>query len=151
MPGNRQSQSESMSQPSSLKKSSSLNQKTLASFFQKKPVDVSQAKVPPTKLGSTADSGYTALSGSSSSLTPAPSSDAIEQNSSPVREALDAAQKPNTQNIGLPSPVTPIIHGDTKNKPKTNEAKLTLNFDSPSRKVAMLPLYFLSGCKCLTD
>lgn len=148
MPGVKKEQSTPSSQPPSLKKStsSSMNQKSIASFFQKKPIDTSQAKtnVPPLVLESGARAAKSSngtgsrkpFLGSSSSLTPAPSSDAIEQASSPTRDHPTAASASRAQSNGLLSPITPMNEGDNAKKPKANGISLTLNFDSPSRKVS---------------
>ena len=148
MPGIKKEQSTPGSQPPSLKKSTSspMNQKSIASFFQKKPFEQSQAKVhvPSLILDSSAKATKSSngtgnrkpFHGSSSSLTPAPSSDVIEQESSPIRDHPIAFEASRVERIGLPSPITPMNEGDTSRNPKANATSLTLNFDSPSRKAS---------------
>ena len=134
-----------LSNPPSLKKStsgsqSSMSQKSIASFFQRRIVEDQAAKVNvPTKLptrSQPANGGPKKPSkparGSSPSLTPAPSSDAIQEDD--VED--EVLIKPTRINGAgsLPSPVTPA--GD----PTITGAALiacgrSVTFDSPSRKV----------------
>jgi len=138
-------ESSTASHPPSLKKStsgsqSSMTQKSIASFFQKRSLEGQAAKVNvPTKLPTTpltANGIQKRLArparGSSQSLTPAPSSDAVleddMQDDIPVRPA-----KANGAN-GLPSPITPASDATVGvSIPAPNAS--SLKFDSPSRKV----------------
>ena len=122
------------SKPPSLKKStsgsqSSMNQQSIASFFQKRAIEGQPAKPDlPRKIaniGKSANGVKESLSTkpairSSSSLTPAPSSDAIREED--IRN--EASEETNTGDFanGLPSPITPA-NGSSQ------------NFNSPSRKV----------------
>ena len=134
--------------PPSLKKSTSgsqlSNQKSIASFFPKTSVDRQATKVPvTTKLPivpkvANGVQRRPAVRGSSSSLTPAPSSDAVEDGDvgdevSPSGIAANGASS-------LPSPVTPA--GGTATKaPKSVANGSSLKIDSPSRKVSNRRLF----------
>ena len=148
MPGLKD-QSTPQSQPPSLKKSSSSskNQSSIASFFQKKPIDTSRQKgtvhsddydnSKTSVAGVTESNGYhRPLTGSSSSLKPAPSSDAFDPSTSPTREEPRSILSAKDRDIGLPSPITPVNGTTGPKKPNDNERSLTLNYDSPSRKVS---------------
>ena len=141
------------SAPPSLKKSTSgsqSGQKSIASFFQKRAVEGQQAKVSvpsslpvvPQQIDGLGKKPQFSKStqGSSSSLTPAPSSDAIERGDSeePVRLQNDKTPVGN----GLPSPVTPAS-GVAVEEPASKAINLPLMFDSPSRKVGILTLRLL--------
>ncbi|KAL9024700.1 MAG: hypothetical protein Q9196_006318 [Gyalolechia fulgens] len=128
------------SQPPALKKSSSSgqsgnkNQKTIMGFFQKKPSDSS-----PREINGLPPVNGSVTRGPSSSLTPAPSSDALEEPDSPLKA-------PNPKNIGfangLPSPVTPAgvaVAG------QSTSANGLLPFNSPSRKAKKAISYAESG------
>lgn len=135
------------STPPTLQKSTSgsqSGQKSIKSFFQKRAGEGQRANVTvqptlppiPPKVNGTAKkipSGKT-LRGSSQSLTPAPSSDAIEPGES--EEAARAMIGKSLGANGLPSPITPVGEAAVKDaKPKANG--LPLLFDSPSRKVSL--------------
>lgn len=152
MPGIKKEQFTPGSQLPSLRKSnsSSANQKSIASFFQKKPIEPSQTEVKVTTVNfdsvtktitsSNGTHSKQPFLGSSSSLTPAPSSDAVEQGDSPIRNQPNTAKALESQNNGLPSPITPVNERTYEAKPKINGTSLTLNFDSPSRKVSLRSL-----------
>lgn len=138
------------SAPPSLKKSTSgsqSGQKSIASFFQKRALEGQQAKVPvpaalPIASQQTNGLGRKTLSGkptrgSSSSLTPAPSSDAIQHED--AEEPVCSRSKQASVDHGLPSPVTPAS-AVTVEEPASNTIDLPLMFDSPSRKVGTLTL-----------
>ena len=131
--------------PPSLKKTSSSqsskNQKSIVGFFQKR-----SALTPPssTQLASTngdspvcsaksnkSNSIKKVARGLSQSLTPAPSSDALEEDSSEDRAETKEqfAEKDN----GLPSPT--VSDAAAGNIPSST-MKVTLNYNSPSRKVS---------------
>ncbi|KAL9001712.1 MAG: hypothetical protein Q9188_005324 [Gyalolechia gomerana] len=127
-------------QPPTLKKSSSSglsgskNQKTLMGFFQKKPLNSSPCEtngLPP--VNGSATRGY------SSSLTPAPSSDALEE-----PDSLLKVSSPKDIGLanGLPSPVTPAIVAVTG---QSTGANGLLHFNSPSRKAKKAINYAESG------
>lgn len=65
-------------------------------------------------------------------MTPAPSSDAVEEDSSEDR--AETKEQSVEKDNGLPSPITPISDAAAGNIPST--VKVTLNFNSPSRKVS---------------
>ena len=134
-----------LSDPPLLKKSmsgsqSSMSQKSIASFFQKRNAEGQAAKVNvPTKLPTRGQPANGALKkpfnparGSSSSLTPAPSSDAIQEDD--VEDEILIKPKSINGAGSLPSPVTPA------DDPTITGAALaasgrSVKFDSPSRKV----------------
>ena len=133
--------------PPSLKKSNSgsqsnMGQKSISSFFQKRAAEGSAAKVNvPSKLPSVFQSAdgtneqslpFNLAKDSSQSLTPAPSSDAIEEEDTedvfPVKVDQTSGAKM------LPSPITPAngtLAEETLSAVKSSSA----NFNSPSRKV----------------
>ena len=133
------------SNPPSLKKStsgsqSSMSQKSIASFFPKRSVEGQAAKVNvPTKLPNTPLSANGMRNKPlkparelSQSLTPAPSSDAVQEEDI-KDEVLVNSARANGAN-GLPSPITPASGAVTEGSiPATNGS--SLKFDSPSRKV----------------
>ncbi|KAI4173967.1 MAG: hypothetical protein LQ348_006446, partial [Seirophora lacunosa] len=124
------------SQPPSLKKSSSSqsskNQKTIMGFFQKKPSNT------PTRTvhGLPAASG-SVTRGTSSSLTPAPSSDPPEETET-FRKAPGHLNGDASTNGLPPSPITPataaVIGKDTV-------ANGSVHFSSPSRKAKKVISY----------
>ena len=137
--------------PPTLKKStsgSSSGQKSIASFFQKRAVEGQHAKVAvpstlptisqkPNGIGKKPTFNKPAR-GSSQSLTPAASSDAIdrEESEEPVQTKIENSVDDN----GLPSPITPA-NEVTPKKPTTKPKSSPFMFDSPSRKVVtILPL-----------
>jgi len=137
--------SSTASDPPSLKKStsgsqSSMTQKSIASFFQKRSLDGQAAKVNvPTKLPIMPQSvngirkrPSRPARGSSQSLTPAPSSDAVLEEDM-QDDVLVRPTKANGAN-GLPSPITPASDATVgASTPAPNAS--SLKFDSPSRKV----------------
>ena len=144
----KEPQSTPRANPPSLKKStsgsqSSKDQKSILGFFQKR-----SAESP--KLASTAQlkangtilplngSRKTAWSkgsvrGSSQSLTPAPSSDALEE---PEEEGnIKHELAPNDAITGLPSPMTPAVSAVSASVLEDN---VPSSFGSPSRKASTL-------------
>lgn len=126
------SRTPSTPKPPSLKKSSSgsqssKSQKSITGFFQKKTAETSQEnpRLPAGKKSSKV---------SSSSLTPAPSSDAPEypEEMDGLVTGTDAQEK----STGLPSPITPLDGGKTA--ASRNPIKLPFGFSSPSRKVSWM-------------
>lgn len=128
--------------PPSLKKSTSgsqpSSQQSIASFFQKKTIEGQAAKDSvPTRLPIVPKPTNDVLKkpklprGSSSSLTPAPSSDAVEEEDVEPGFVANTAKVNGTSS--LPSPVTPASGAVAE------ITKLAANgfskFDSPSRKV----------------
>ena len=131
--------------PPSLKKSTSgsqSGQKSIASFFSKRAVEGQYAKVSvPSTLPAASQlvNGVNKKAlfakparGSSQSLTPAPSSDAVEREDS--EEPTLKTEKDPVGN-GLPSPITPAS-GVASEQPSSKGIDLPLMFDSPSRKVS---------------
>ena len=133
--------------PPSLKKSNSrsqsnMSQKSIASFFQKRGVESSAAKANvPSKLPNTSQAAngtkqrslpFNAARGSSQSLTPAPSSDAIEEDDMEdvFQELINETNGADT----LPSPITPASGALAEERPLTVN-KSSVDFNSPSRKV----------------
>lgn len=129
--------------PPLLKKSSSgsqssKSQQSITGFFQTRPVDSPQAnqRLPSRRQGLANSFNGSVLAkeesrGSSSSLTPAPSSDALEELD--LVETMEIAKILDIIDNGLPSPVTPAggaVNGDASSSPN-----LPLGFSSPSRKV----------------
>ena len=120
------------SNPPTLKKStstsmsSSQGQKTIVGFFQKKSMNSSIYQ-----LDGLPPAAGTATRGPSSSLTPAPSSDALEEPESFVK-APSAPDNIGTEN-GLPSPTTPA-NAIQVGKATGNNG--SLHYNSPSRKVS---------------
>lgn len=140
--------------PPSLNKTSSSqsskNQKSIVGFFQKRSALTSPSS---TQLASTnRDSPVSSVQsdksnsvkkvarGLSQSLTPAPSSDALEEDSSDDRAETkeQSAEKDN----GLPSPITPVSDAAAGNIPPST-IKVTLNYNSPSRKVSSFIIIIL--------
>lgn len=125
--------------PPTLKKSTSSsqsmkNQSSIQSFFSKKAPSINPAHGTPNIGQASASNGIPHRNpksapnrGSSQSLTPAPSSDALEPPSSPSDE-IKIKKEPTGH--GLPSPVTPA-NGDVPSE----EASETIVYSSPSRKV----------------
>lgn len=129
------SRTPSTPKPPSLKKSSSgsqssKSQKSITGFFQKKSADTCQENpelpAPTKKLSKV----------SSSSLTPAPSSDGPEYPEE--MEGLVAGKDAQEKSTGLPSPITPLDGGKTA--ASRNPIKLPFGFSSPSRKVSWILL-----------
>lgn len=138
----------SMPNTPSLKKSSSSqsskNQKSIVGFFQRS----GNTSSPSTQLAS-GDKDFSVRSvksekpnpykkpvrAISQSLTPAPSSDTLEEDS--PEENSETKKYPNKKDNGLPSPTSPT-DDLTSEKLPANTAKMTLNFNSPSRKVSVI-------------
>lgn len=142
----RTSEAASTPKPPSLIKSSSglqssKSQQSITGFFQKSTNEAPRAatklisrknssSIPP---NSEKSSWSKKLSrGSSQSLTPAPSSDALEE----LLEEMEAKKDSRVQTNGLPSPITPMS-GAISGSPPGSVATVTLNFNSPSRKVGL--------------
>ncbi|KAL8703166.1 MAG: hypothetical protein Q9201_003642 [Fulgogasparrea decipioides] len=141
--------------PPSLKKSTSSslsgkNQKPITGFFQKKLSEASKSGLNglaklngsqlPIKTQSATSSTKTAVRGPSSSLTPAPSSDGLEepqtlQNTVKQPKEMAAAH-------GLPSPITPASAAINGEDVGVNGS---LQFSSPSRKAKKVINYAESG------
>lgn len=128
------SRTPSTPKPPTLKKSSSgsqssKSQKSITGFFQKKSAETSQENprlpAPIKKLSKS----------SSSSLTPAPSSDAPEYPEE--MEGLVIGKDAREKSTGLPSPITPLDGGKTATS--RNSVKLPFGFSSPSRNVSWIP------------
>lgn len=136
--------------PPTLKKSasgsqSSKNQKTILGFFQKTISDPSQSL----SQGVSKANGLSKQSndvtkkifakrparGSSQSLTPAPSSDALEELD--VKDEEPQRSRVQSDENGLPSPITPVP-GLGGGGPQDIEPSSSLTFSSPSRKVSVL-------------
>ncbi|KAL8741582.1 MAG: hypothetical protein Q9190_005831 [Brigantiaea leucoxantha] len=130
--------------PPSLKKSlsnsqSGKTQKSIVGFFQKRSLESSASPTPalPRINGTSLPvNGVTskrlakrATRGPSSSLTPAPSSDAIEELLADSKPCLGVMG--NAQVNGLPSPITPASCSTARNEEGDQEL---LQFNSPSRK-----------------
>ncbi len=125
--------------PPTLKKSTSSsqsmkNQSSIQSFFSKKAPGINSANGTPNIGQASASNGIphrypksAPNRGSSQSLTPAPSSDALEPPSSPI-DAMTVKKEPIGH--GLPSPITPA-NGDVPSE----EASEPVVYSSPSRKV----------------
>lgn len=71
--------------------------------------------------------------GSSSSLTPAPSSDSFEELD--IIEAMETMEVPEIRDNGLPSPVTPANDAISGGASQSS-VNVPLAFNSPSRKVS---------------
>ena len=143
MPGSTKIANESTSAPPSLKKSSSSskNQTSIAGFFRKRDSETASSATP--KINGSAlpvhsspkKNGFKKPSVTSSqSLTPAPSSDAVEEKDEetdvkPIK--VDGNHKSN----GLPSPITPAS-AVTIDKSTVDEIA-PKGFYSPSRKVCI--------------
>ena len=132
----------------SLKKSmssSGKNQKTILGFFQKRSVDprhtvetlpqATGSPLLPSKAGKSS-LAKKPLRGSSQSLTPAPSSDVLDDDDIPLES--DPSPLMRDGMTGLPSPKSAngTINGD-------GQATVTLGFYSPSRKVSSYVLWIL--------
>ena len=141
------SQSTPKANPPTLKKStsgsqSSKDQKSILGFFQKKSAEASKtpATAQPKINGSILPlngSRRTTLPkgtvrGSSSSLTPAPSSDALEEPDE--KENIKSEVSAPGDMIGLPSPVTPAV---SARGGVLDEDDVPSSFNSPSRKVSV--------------
>lgn len=128
--------------PPSLRKStsgsqSSKDQKSILGFFQKKSVEAP-------RLGSAAQSQTNGprkatlpkgtARGSSQSLTPAPSSDALEAPDDQENRQYTLASADNV--IGLPSPITPAVSAVGAAAFEGDD--IPSSFNSPSRKVSTL-------------
>lgn len=133
------SRTPSTPKPPSLKKSpsgsqSSKSQKSITGFFQKKSAETSQEnpklRAPAKKLSQV----------SSSSLTPAPSSDVPEYPEE--MEGLVTGKDSQEKSTGLPSPITPLDGGKTD--ASRNPIKLPFDFSSPSRKVSWILILRIS-------
>lgn len=136
--------------PPTLKKSSSSqsnkSQKSIVGFFQPKTTPASQSVVSlPANAASSitssarkdrATSAKIIAKRSSQSLTPAPSSDAINETKSD--EESGVKQESSHGRPGLPSPITPqgVV---VARPPISSESKMPLAFNSPSRKVWPIP------------
>ncbi|KAL8868623.1 MAG: hypothetical protein Q9174_004870, partial [Haloplaca sp. 1 TL-2023] len=145
----------SSGQPPALKKSASSsssakNQKTIMGFFQKKPAGAAKLEDVglPLPNGSSAAvrpgppfaSTKTAIRGSSSSLTPAPSSDGPEEPLS-VERPIEKVNNIGSTN-GLPSPITPASGVANGKSISVNGVQQT---NSPSRKAKKSINYAESG------
>lgn len=134
--------------PPTLKKSSSgsqssKSQKSITGFFQKKPPGTPRenARLPSRNYDSTDPSNGKGQSvsvekasrGSSSSLTPAPSSDSLEELE--TIETMAIKELPDDNVNGLPSPITPIS-GAASGDDLGSSLKMPLAFNSPSRKAS---------------
>ena len=134
----------------SLKKSSSSqsnkSQKSIVGFFQPKTnttsrsaassqVNAASSKAFPHRGDRTASAKIIASS-SSQSLTPAPSSDTVNEPKSDEEPAFK--QKSSDGRHGLPSPITPLS-GTVASPPISSDSKMKLAFNSPSRKVWHFP------------
>lgn len=131
--------------PPTLKKSSSSqsnkSQKSIVGFFKPKINEASQPAIQsstnpnsskiPVREGKGRAARHVASS-SSQSLTPAPSSDAIDATNSD-EESVVKGRPPWVQQ-GLPSPITPLS-GVTQAPPVSDDSKMAPAFSSPSRKV----------------
>jgi DNA mismatch repair protein MSH6 len=136
--------------PPSLKKSNSSqnekNQRTLFGFFQKKESQSSQA-TSQASVASHKSSPIPAKSsgkrngvrqGSTTTLTPAPSSDAPAPPSPELDPTpLTASNGLENQENGLPSPITPA---DAKADVITSKDQSEVTYFSPSRKVRLMDL-----------
>ena len=139
----RRSQDAPITLPTALKKSTSgsqsgKNQKSILGFFQKR---TTEALKPNVNGVSNSNGLSTAQSISnkkklvqksptnvSHSLTPAPSSDAPEEDEEVTCVASKSSQKAN----GLPSPITPVNTNGDEDAPSSS----VVAFSSPSRKVS---------------
>ena len=123
--------------PASLKKSSSSSKQTsIAGFFKRKESQTNSSEAPRLKSTSLPINGLSkrgATRGSSQSLTPAPSSDAVEPDDIKNEEASPPIKLNGKGPNALPSPITPasVIVEAQSNK----EGAAPKGFYSPSRKV----------------
>ncbi len=136
----------STSNPPRLKNTSSSNssksQKSIVGFFQPnttgfRPSVASTRENPKLPTGSSRRGAKSVppkniARSSSQSLTPAPSSDAINDIKSDEEPVVE--KQLNHRRNGLPSPVTPL-GGVVASPPVSNDMKMPLTFSSPSRKV----------------
>ena len=129
----------------SLKKSnsSSRNQTSIAGFFKKKTAEDSPSRTPKINGSTTPINSLPKKSdannsskGSNQSLTPAPSSDAIDEINYEDSELVksNGSDGPN----GLPSPITPA--GGVESAHRADENGVSASFYSPSRKVSLAAL-----------
>lgn len=140
--------SSSTPKPPTLNKSlsgsqSSKSQKSITGFFQKRPTGTPQANARlPSRVHNSTTPSVTieqsvpvekAIRGSSSSLTPAPSSDSLEELET-IETAAIEADLGDVLN-GLPSPITPAS-GAASGDGLRNSLKMTPAFSSPSRKAS---------------
>ncbi|KAI9715476.1 MAG: hypothetical protein M1812_005952 [Candelaria pacifica] len=135
--------------PPTLKKSTSSTQSmkgqsSIQSFFSKRPGAVGSASATPSRAGPANPNSIphrnakSAVNrGSSQSLTPAPSSDALQPPSSPS-DGVKVKKEP--RGYGLPSPITPA-NGDVPTEELGEEAV----YSSPSRKSKKAVNYAESG------
>ncbi len=138
--------SSSPAAPPALKKStsSSKNQTSIAGFFRKKDPVASANEEPSITASGLPVNGLSKSNGikkssvsSSQSLTPAPSSDAVEEVGGEV-ETKPTKKKGNYASNGLRSPITPASVVDASDPGQENI--VPKGFYSPSRKVSNLPL-----------
>ena len=133
-----------------LKKSSSSqsnkSQKSIVGFFQPKTTTTSQS-VASSQVNAASSKAFSLrgdrkasaniiASSSSQSLTPAPSSDAINEPKSDEEPGYE--QQSSNNRPGLPSPITPLS-GVVARPPISSDSKMKLAFNSPSRKVWPFP------------
>ena len=131
--------------PPSLRRSTSssqalTNQQSILGFFQKasglptRPAKGVQNPPKQTKQGngrSTHTHETQKKKGSNQSLTPAPSSDAMDITETPSNETCDG------QGHGLPSPVTPMVESQQKPGKGVSSGATPVTFSSPSRKATI--------------
>lgn len=122
---------------------SSKSQKSITGFFQKRPTGTPQANARlPSKVHHSTTPSVSkeqsvpiekAIRGSSSSLTPAPSSDSFEE----LETIETVATEEDLGDVvnGLPSPITPVS-GAASGDGLRNSLKMTPAFSSPSRKAS---------------
>lgn len=153
----KSSRPSSTPKPPTLNKSSSgsqstKSQKSITGFFQKRPTGTPQAnaRLPSKNHHLTTPSNgrehsafvEKAPRGSSSSLTPAPSSDSLEELETIATMAM--TEDPDDMVNGLPSPITPVS-GAASGDGLGSSLKMPLAFSSPSRKASQ----FLVSAKIL--
>ena len=133
--------------PATLKKStSSQKQKSIIGFFQKRTGeqtnDVSiKSEDSPTAIGSPKPKTLIPARSSSQSLTPAPSSDAVEE---PVEHFLNVKSETADTVNGLPSPTSPAetqvdvsaVAAKANGASSGASSGASMTFNSPSRKVS---------------
>jgi DNA mismatch repair protein MSH6 len=125
------------------------NQKTLLGFFQKTPNACSSPSTLPERSADTSRTKSTLQSkpfarANSSSITPAPSSDAFGEDEDITGQAI--AKESSQPKRGLPSPVS-SANGDSVGQTVSDAEELTA-FGTPSRKVSCVTLPF--GFQLLT-
>ena len=140
MVGSQNSLDESVSAPPQLKKSASSSKQTsIAGFFRKKDsvpatsgISRANGSSLPIHISPRRDGPKKPAKGSNQSLTPAPSSDAIDEEKENEEPRL---AKPNGigPSHGLPSPITPANTGGVGDRAVDDIAPKS--FYSPSRKV----------------